>query len=112
MTEKDYGGVIWTNHAIERLEQRGIKQGDAYATFMRPDESRPGNKRGTYVYYKTWKYVGRNGRERCEQIEVVATKEGGRWIILSVWSKPVRRHRRRKGGSKSIWKKIISIFMG
>ena len=89
--KQDYGGIIWTNHALERLQQRGINQGDAYATFNRPDESRPGSKTGTFVYYRTWQYAGRNGGKRYERIEVVATKDDGKWIVLSVWSKPVKR---------------------
>ena len=77
-----YGGVIWTNHALERLRERGIRQSDALATFNQPEQSRHGsNERGSWVYYRTY------GNER---IEVVAKKnEKGEWIILSVWSKPV-----------------------
>jgi len=80
--KKDYGGVIWTNHALERLRERGISQGDAWATFNRPDQSRKGsNQKGSWVYYKTY---------GSEKIEVVAKKnEEGKWIVLSVWSRPV-----------------------
>jgi len=77
-----FGGVIWTNHALERLRERGIKQGDAWATFMRPDQSREGsNIHGSWVYYKTY------GSER---LEVVAKQnEKKEWVIMSVWSRPV-----------------------
>lgn len=77
-----YGGVIWTNHALDRLKERGISQGDALAAFNRPDQSRPGSSdKGSTVYYKTF------GNDR---IEVVAKKnEKGEWLILSVWSRPV-----------------------
>lgn len=76
-----YGGVIWTNHALARLRERGIKQGDAWATFRRPDKSRYAKQKGAWVYYRTW------GDQR---IEVVAKKnDKGEWIILSVWSKRV-----------------------
>jgi hypothetical protein len=80
--DNHYGGVIWTNHALERLRERGISQGDALATFNRPEQSRAGsNQRGSWVYYRTY------GNEK---IEVVAKKnENGEWIILSVWSRPV-----------------------
>lgn len=75
-----HGGVIWTNHALNRLRERGIKQSDAWATFRRPDNSRYASSRGGWVYYKTW---------RSETIEVVAKQnESKEWIILSVWSKP------------------------
>jgi len=80
--KQDFGGVIWTNHALQRLKERNISQGDAWATFNRPDQSRKGsNLKGSWVYYKTY------GNER---IEVVAKKnDEGKWIILSVWSRPV-----------------------
>lgn len=74
-----FGGVIWTNHALSRLRERGIKQGDAWATFNRPEQSRKGTS-GNWVYYKNWE---------GEQIEVVAKQnEKHEWIILSVWSRP------------------------
>lgn len=79
--DRNFGGVIWTNHALTRLKERGIKQGDAWATFNRPEQSRHGAAQGGWVYYRTY------GNER---IEVVAKKnERGEWIILSVWSRPV-----------------------
>lgn len=78
--DNHFGGVIWTNHALERLKQRGIKQGDAWATWRSPEQSRKGAS-GNWVYYKTY------GNER---IEVVAKQnEKKEWLILSVWSKPV-----------------------
>ena len=76
--DNHFGGVIWTNHAIDRLKEREIKQGDAWATFNRPERSRKG-KSGNFVYYRNY-----NGT----QIEVVAKKnEQGEWLILSVWSR-------------------------
>jgi hypothetical protein len=79
--DRNYGGVIWTNHALERLKQRRIAQGDAWATWRSPDQSRKGQAPESWVYYRTW------GNQR---IEVVAKQnERKEWIILSVWSKPV-----------------------
>lgn len=78
-TDRKFGGLIWTNHALERLSQRGIKQGDAWATWSRPDQSRKGASGDSWVYYRTW------GDER---IEVVTKKnERGETLVLSVWSK-------------------------
>ena len=80
--KKDYGGVIWTNHVLERMRERGIKQGDAWATWRRPDQSRHGKQKGTWVYYKTFSN---------QKLEVVAKKNASgpagkkEWIILSVW---------------------------
>lgn len=78
---KNFGGVIWTNHAIERMRERGIKQGDAWAVWRRPDQSKYAKSKGAWVYYKTWGDT---------KIEVVAKKnERKEWVILSVWSKKV-----------------------
>ncbi len=87
---KYYKGVIWTNHALDRMKRRGIKQGDAWATFRRPDSSRYAKSKGAWVYYKAY---------GDQKIEVVAKKNpstssgpsAGGWIILSVWSKKVNK---------------------
>ncbi|HBL52426.1 MAG: hypothetical protein A3D24_03235 [Candidatus Blackburnbacteria bacterium RIFCSPHIGHO2_02_FULL_39_13] len=79
--DQHYGGVIWTNHALQRLRERGIKQGDAWVTWRRPDKSRYATAQGAWIYYKT---LG------SEKIEVVAKQnEKKEWIILSVWSRLV-----------------------
>lgn len=79
--DKNFGGVIWTNHALDRLRERGISQSDAWATWSRPDQSRYATSKDAWIYYKTY------GNEK---VEVVAKKnEKGDWLILSVWSKPV-----------------------
>ena len=76
-----FGGVIWTNHALDRLRERGIKQGDAWATWRNPEHSKKGTISGSWVYYRN--YAG-------TQIEVVAKQNGKKeWIILSVWSRSV-----------------------
>ena len=79
--DNGFGGIRWTNHALERMRERGIKQGDAWATWRRPDQSRKGKKKGVWVYYKTYGDT---------KIEVVATQnEKKEWVVLSVWSKKV-----------------------
>ena len=100
--EKYYGGVIWTNHALQRLNERGIKQGDAWATWNRPEQSRYAASKGAWVYYRTY---------NNERIEVVAKKnEKGEWIILSVWSKKVFVNT--KPETKSIWRLLLEkIFL-
>lgn len=84
--DRNFGGVIWTDHALQRLQERGISQPDAWATWNRPDQSRKGsNNQGSWVYYKTY---------GSEKIEVVAKKnDEGKWIILSVWSRHVYQER-------------------
>jgi len=88
--DRNFGGIIWTNHSLDRMRERGIKQGDAWATWRNPQESRKGST-GNWVYYKTY------GNER---IEVVAKKnEKGEWLILSVWSRPIGSRKVEKAGS-------------
>jgi hypothetical protein len=110
--QKDFRGVIWTNHALQKLRERGIKQGDAWVTWRRPDQSRPGKIKGTWIYYKTFPTSSRlQGRSANQKIEVVAKKnERGQWIILSVWSKPIFGKRGEK--TESLWKIVIKrIFV-
>ncbi len=79
--DKNYGGVIWTNHALERLSARNIAQSDALYTFQKPQQSKYAKAQGAWVYYRTY---------NNERLEVVAKQnEKKEWIILSVWSKPV-----------------------
>lgn len=103
--QKDYGGVIWTNHALKRMRERGIKQGDAWATFKRPDTSKYARIKKAYVYYRTW------GNTR---IEVVAKQNASgpaeEWLILSVWSKPADKLVKEK--RKSFWSLIKKSFTG
>ncbi len=76
-----FGGVIWTKHALQRLKERGIKQGDAWATFSHPQESSFAKTKGAWVFYRTYD---------DNQIEVVATKNKEKeWVIISVWSKQI-----------------------
>lgn len=79
--DNHFGGVIWTNHVLERLHERGIKQGDAWATWRNPESSKKGKIPGSWVYYRNYGSV---------EIEVIAKQnEKKEWIILSVWSRPV-----------------------
>lgn len=74
-----YLNVIFTNHAINKLYNRGIAQSDAWYTFQHPDSSFPGKTLGSRKFYKNYEN---------QRIEVVAKKnEKGEWIILSCWSK-------------------------
>jgi hypothetical protein len=101
--DNHFGNVIWTNHALERLRSRGIKQGDAWATWNRPDESRKGKAPGSWVYYRTW---------GSEKIEVVAKKnEKGEWLILSVWSKPVFGKATKNSHKRSFWRILFEFLV-
>ncbi len=75
--DKNFGGVVWTNHVLQRMRERGIKQGDAWATWRNPDRSHYARLKGTWVYERTWEN---------QHLEVVAKQnEKKEWLILSVW---------------------------
>lgn len=96
---RKYRELIFTNHALQRLKERGISQGDAWATFQRPDQSRYAKARGAWVYFKTF---------GSTKIEVVAKKnERKEWVVLSVWSKPVYREPK-----ESLLRKFIKRIFG
>lgn len=98
--DKSYGGVIWTNHALQRLKERKISQSDAWATWHNPEQSRYAKSQGAWVYYKTY------GNQR---IEVVAKKnEKGEWIILSVWSKYIYQIKKPEPFLTFLFKKIFA----
>lgn len=104
--DRNFKGLIWTNHALSRLSERGIKQGDAWAVWNRPEQSRYSATKGAWIYYRTY------GNER---IEVVAKQtEKKEWIILSVWNKKVSPYEKNLEAAKkkkSIWKRIFGGYV-
>lgn len=100
--DRNFGGIIWTDHALERLKERGIKQGDAWATWRRPDQSREGHQKGNWIYYRTW------GNERIEV--VTAKNEKVETVVLSVWSRPVY-ETKRVYKSLPIWDRFLEKIL-
>jgi hypothetical protein len=75
-----FGGVIWTNHALERLKQRNMTQNMAFEAFSNADRVIPGKKLHTTEYQK---------RINNYFVTVIATKnEKNEWILLSCWVDP------------------------
>ena len=99
--DRNYGGVIWTNHALQRLKERNVAQGDAWASWSRPDSSKFDSKKGVWVYRRVY---------GNEEFEIVAKKnDRGQWIILSVWVNKVKDHKLHK---KSVLKLLLDAFLG
>lgn len=100
MMQRTYNGVVFTNHALERLRERAIKQGDVWATLSSPSSSRRANSKGSYVFYRTY------GRRT---IEVVASKnELGQWVVLSVWDKSASTKTfSKKLVNPPLWKRVL-----
>lgn len=104
--DRNYGGVIWTNHALQRLKERNIAQPDAWATWRSPEQSRPATAKNSFVYYKTY---------GDQKIEVVASQnEKKQWVILSVWSKPVYQYQStpRSYNKEPFIEKILQFLLG
>lgn len=75
--QREYGGVIWTNHAIERLSKRNIYQHDAIKVMQKPDKTYPGKKENTVKFIRTL-----NGRN----IHLVGSlNESKKWVVLTAW---------------------------
>lgn len=79
MVSNSYGGIIWTNHALERAKYRGISQDMIRATFNNPQSNRPG-KDGSTLYVKQF--------DNHEVTIVTKKNERGEWLLLSAWMDP------------------------
>lgn len=75
-----YKNIIWTNHVLQRLNDRNIPQELAWKAFRYPDKSMPGNSSHTTEFVK---------RIDERTVTIVATQNSKReWIILSCWVHP------------------------
>lgn len=105
-----YRGAIWTNHALERLGQRGLSQDMAADTFNRPDASLQGKQSGTMEYQK---------RFGISLVTIIAKQnERNEWIILSCWIDPPlagtedakKQEAFRNYKKAGFWKKVWLVF--
>ncbi|RJQ24419.1 hypothetical protein C4577_07965 [Candidatus Parcubacteria bacterium] len=105
-----YKGAIWTNHALERLDQRGLTQDLAAQAFNRPDNSIQGKKPGTIEFQKR---VGKS------LITIISKKnEKNEWIILSCWIDPplpgsidiLKQEQYKKYQKAGFWKRLFISF--
>lgn len=78
--QQHYHGVIWTNHAIDRMRGRGLSQEWAYESFAHADTTLKGKESGTLEYVKRYNQY---------QVTVIAKQNEKReWIIISAWIDP------------------------
>lgn len=80
MAQTHYGGLIWTNHALERLHQRGLSQENALITFRNPEEILVGKNPGSSEFIRHF------GSTKVTLIGKQNEKK--EWIILSAWIDP------------------------
>ena len=75
-----YAGAIWTNHAQERLLNRGVSQTMAAETFQNPDTTSSGKNPGTIHYEKKF--------DSSTVTLIAKQNERKEWIIISGWIDP------------------------
>lgn len=76
-SDREYGGVVWTNHALERMRTRRVSQAAALAVLRNPTRTIPGNTPGTVKFSRTIE-----GR-RIQAVGKIDDKK--KWVVLSVW---------------------------
>lgn len=75
-----YKDTIWTNHVLERLEDRNIPQELAWRTLWYPDTTKKGQHSHTKEFTK---------KIENRIITVIATpNEKKEWIVMSCWAHP------------------------
>lgn len=72
--------VVFTNHAIERMQQRGLSGDLVWQTVKTPDKKVPGKEKHTTEFIK---------RHNNRTITAVSKKNDlGEWVVLSAWIDP------------------------
>lgn len=78
--QREYGGIIWTNHALERLIQRGLAQKDALDAFRNPDTTLVGKNPGSVEHIKHFSQ---------SKVTIIAKQnEQNQWLVISAWIDP------------------------
>lgn len=77
--------IVWTNHAKERLHQRGISFPEADQTVRFPSQIIEGGTSRKFIKnFSSYSIV------------VAVKKEGNNWIVASSWKKPNTRFEYKK----------------
>jgi len=72
--------VVFTNHAIDRMKQRGVTGDWVWQTVKQPDEKLAGKEKFTTEFVK--KFGNFN-------VTTIGRKNDlGEWVVLSVWMDP------------------------
>ncbi len=76
--QREYQGVIFTTHALERAQKRSVSQYDVVQVIKYPEVTQKTEKPGSTKFIK--EISGRN-------IHVVAShlKDKDQWLVVSVW---------------------------
>lgn len=72
--------MVFTNHAIERMKERGVTGEWAWQAVKTPDSSSPGKEKHTTEFKK---------RFGNHTVTAISKKNDlGEWVVLSVWMDP------------------------
>ncbi len=75
-----YFGLIFTNHALKKMGERGIRREDVWETFRQPGSEQKGKQRDVFEFRRKF--------ENFELALVAKQNEKNEWIVLSVWRNP------------------------
>jgi len=102
----EYKGLIFTNHILERMDQRRIDFKDVYWAWAHPDKNEKAQTNGAYKYSK---------QKDNKYIVVVAKKnEQGKWVVLTCWQKEIvdwQKQKKTKTGL-SFWQNLWKMISG
>lgn len=91
--QREYKDVIFTNHALERLQLRRISQEQAVRTIQSPDEKER-EEDGDTKFIKNF-----NGRE----VQIIGTylRDERKWMVKSAWV-------RGEDDPQPLWQQLIN----
>jgi hypothetical protein len=72
--------VVFTNHAITRMKERGISGEWAWSTVKKADKTQPGKEKHTTEFIK---------KITSHTVTVIGKKNDiGEWVVFSAWMDP------------------------
>lgn len=101
-----YKGLIWTNHLLDRMRQRGISKEYVYWTFRKPDRQKDARTPGSYKFMRS---------DKQNWFVVVAKKnDKGEWILMSCWSQPKKQTDKPYRSTKHLnfWQNLLKMLFG
>jgi hypothetical protein len=78
--DNHYGGLIFTHHALQRLEERQFSQHMVVETFHRPDSRHSAKQAGAYEYRKQY--------DQSTVTVIAKQNDRSEWVVLSCWIDP------------------------
>ncbi|NMC36640.1 DUF4258 domain-containing protein [Candidatus Beckwithbacteria bacterium] len=99
-----YKGVIWTNHILQRMEERELSYDDVYWVFRKPDKSQYAKTKNAWKFYRNYKNL---------RVALIATKnEKKEWVFMTCWTKVLPKEVYTQTKKGSFWKTILKQMFG